>query len=328
LIETTTQPSRAPSFSVAVRDLTLVPKPEKKAPPPVQSDKNDDLSISAIPLELLSPVSPSLRLSVKDRDMPPEIASDGEGESGEAQYLHYEEKAVVPETPVPPSPRGKQAGKPRIAIIIDDVGIRATDTERLASLPTSVTFSFLPYAPRLQEQADRARETGRELMLHLPMQPLGRDNPGPDALMTNLSPEANMANLEKALDSFKGFDGVNNHMGSRFTSDTAAMTPVLKAIAAHGYFFVDSRTSSQSVGGKVAASLGIRYATRDVFLDDDESEASIQTQLAKTEKVARAKGRAIAIGHPHAETIRLLEDWIKKSEADGIEFVPVRELMK
>lgn len=220
---------------------------------------------------------------------------------------------------MPPLPPGVH---PRVAIIIDDMGVDYKRSLQMAALGWPLTFSYLPYATRVGEQTHDAAAHGHEIMLHLPTQPLGPANPGPNALTVNLSPEALQQRLLANLDAFSGYAGVNNHMGSRFTADTAHMTPVLEEIARRGLFFIDSKTIGNSVGRKVAEHIGMMFAERDVFIDDDMNPAKVRDQLAIIERVARKYGSAIAIGHPHDVTREALEAWLPTLKAKGFELVP------
>jgi uncharacterized protein len=219
-------------------------------------------------------------------------------------------------------------GKPgRIALVIDDVGLRPAHLADLLALPTPLTLSFLPYAPGVQGQVDRARANGNQIFLHLPMEPMGHDNPGPDALLTTLPPEEITRRVEKNLSAFTGYVGVNNHMGSKFTSTPQAMALVLPGLKARGVIFLDSRTYSKTVAEKMARDAGIPTLGRDVFLDDKIDRAAILRQLELTENIAARKGSAIAIGHPHPETLEILRTWIPAAKARGVVFVPAGALV-
>ena len=226
---------------------------------------------------------------------------------------------------IPPLPAGQ---KPRIAIVIDDVGLNAPGSARAVRLPAPITLSYLPYAPNLSEQTDGAKAAGHELLLHMPMEPVGHDNPGPGALLTSLPLDELRERFDKALDSFQGFDGVNNHMGSKFTAWPEGMEMVIGMLKERELFFLDSRTGPQSLGIKIAQQKSLPVIGRDVFLDDDMKADAVKLQLAETERVARHKGYAIAIGHPHPATLDALESWIPEAEKQGFEFVRLRELVK
>jgi polysaccharide deacetylase 2 family uncharacterized protein YibQ len=143
-----------------------------------------------------------------------------------------------------------------------------------------------------------------------------------------LSPQEVRARMVHALDSFDGFDGMNNHMGSRFTAYTAGMEIVIDELQKRQLFFLDSRTSAQSVGAGIAEKHGLPTISRDVFLDDNLAPDAIKAQLAVTERVAKRKGHAVAIGHPHDATLAALEAWIPEAEKVGFVFVPVHNLLK
>jgi polysaccharide deacetylase 2 family uncharacterized protein YibQ len=230
--------------------------------------------------------------------------------------------------PIAPEHEPVQGRKPEIAIVIDDMGLNLSGSQRAIKLPGYVTLSFMPYAERLDEQTAEAREAGHELMLHMPMEPIGREDPGPGALLTTLAPEDIRARFDHALGSFDGFDGVNNHMGSRFTAYAAGMNIVIEELQKHHLFFLDSRTSAQSVGETIAQKQGLPTIARDVFLDDSLTPIAIKAQLAATERVAQHKGYAVAIGHPHDNTLAALEAWLPEAEKRGFEFVPVHDLVK
>jgi polysaccharide deacetylase 2 family uncharacterized protein YibQ len=224
---------------------------------------------------------------------------------------------------MPPPVRPVKSGAPEIALVIDDVGLDIKGSERATELPGFVTLSYMPYATRLREQTREARDKGHELLLHMPMEPVGNADPGPGALLTSLTPDEIRLRFQTALASFVGFDGVNNHMGSKFTSDSAGMEIVVDELKQRHLFFLDSRTSPKSVGFSVAREHALPTLARDVFLDDEQSAKAIREQLDQTEIIARRKGYAIAIGHPHAVTLQVLEQWIPEAQARGYKFAPL-----
>lgn len=229
-----------------------------------------------------------------------------------------------PEVITPLVPSGH---KPEIAIVIDDMGLNISGSERAMRLPAFITLSFMPYAPQLRRETAQARTDGHELLLHMPMEPLGNYDPGPGALLVDLPPAEIRARFEAGLDSFTGFDGVNNHMGSKFTAWPDGMEIVIDELQKRHLFFLDSRTSPKSVGESIAREHGLPAIARDVFLDDDLTSDAIKKQLAETERVAQRKGFAVAIGHPHDVTLEALEEWIPEAEKDGFEFIPVKNLI-
>ena len=267
--------------------------------------------------------------SVQVKVIPPIIPDTESGKSTRGDEKSVTEDisqpALLPPDKLPQPGLGK--GGYRIAIIIDDVGLDLKGSQRAIHLPAFITLSFLPYASRLRDQSLDARHAGHELMLHMPMEPLGHADPGPGALILGLPQDEIKQRLDNALASFVGFDGMNNHMGSKFTADESGMKLVVSELQQRHLFYVDSRTSPQTVGESIARKQGLPTIARDVFLDDDESLTSIQHQLQQTEHVAQRKGYAVAIGHPHVTTLEALEKWIPDAQKRGFILVPVHSLI-
>lgn len=218
-------------------------------------------------------------------------------------------------------------GRPVIAVVIDDLGLNRRGTAALNQLKGPLTLSFLPYAGALEKQAAAGQSAGHELMLHMPMEPTGHEWPGPNALLSTLAPRDLVTRLRAQLLSFPGFVGVNNHMGSLLTAERAPMALVMAELASRGLMFLDSRTTAQSVAGDEARRAGVAHATRDVFLDNDVDLPSIQRQLRLAEQIARRRGSAIAIGHPHDATIEALRGWLPSLEQRGFVLVPVSTIV-
>ncbi len=216
---------------------------------------------------------------------------------------------------------------PAIAIVIDDVGVNVRQMEATLALPGQITIAVLPYAPNAAQLAREARARGHEVMLHLPMQPLGAENPGPHALTVSLSPAEFDRRLAWNLAQLDGYVGVNNHMGSRLTSDRPAMTKLLDVLRQRGLLFLDSRTGPRSVGTEISRSKGVPNLQRDIFLDHVITPENIRRQLQLTEAVARRNGFAIAIGHPHPATLAALNRWALDLEARGFKLAPLSAML-
>jgi hypothetical protein len=215
-----------------------------------------------------------------------------------------------------------------VAIVIDDVGLDRSRSRRAWELAGPLTMSFLPYAKDLGEQARAARAHNHELMLHLPMEPTGRQDPGPGALLVSLPDSELRQRTLAALDSFDGYAGVNNHMGSRFTAFRPGMETVLRQFRARGLMFLDSRTTPQSVGDQVAQEIGLPSIVRHVFLDDEESIEAVRRRLVETEAVARRQGFVIAIGHPHEATLQALAEWLPTVQGKGMALAPATAVLR
>jgi polysaccharide deacetylase 2 family uncharacterized protein YibQ len=220
-------------------------------------------------------------------------------------------------------------GHPLIAILIDDAGLNRRNTARLVDLPGPLTFAFMTYADDLQNQSAAAHAHGHELMLHVPMEPLDHGvNAGKNALETELDPAELQRRLNWGLDRLDGYVGVNNHMGSRFTAWEPGMALVMQELKRRGLLFVDSRTIAESVADRMAERYSVPHADRDVFLDNDEDGAAVAERLVDLEAVARKRGTAIGIGHPHDGTIAALAEWLPTIAQKGFVLVPVSTIVE
>ena len=219
-------------------------------------------------------------------------------------------------------------GAPVIALLIDDMGEARAWTLRAIALPGPVTLSFFPHAPDLAAQIGAARAAGHELMLHMPMQPEDEsEDPGPNPLLLGLDAPELERRAIAMLDSFTGYVGVNNHMGSRFTRDWPAMEAVLARVGERGLLFVDSRTAGESVGERVARSLDIPTARRDIFIDNDSDPVEIAARLAELEALARRRGFAVGIAHPRPQTLLALEAWLPGIVERGFVLAPISAIV-
>ena len=237
---------------------------------------------------------------------------------------HVEPAATTVTVPAPPA--GPVQGV-RVALVIDDLGTSVDELHPLEGLGVPVTYSVLPYGDQTPEVVSELRQRRAEILLHLPMEPRNGEDPGPGALLQGMSDEELKEKTLAALRAVPGAVGVNNHMGSKLSEEEGPMTAVLRILAARGLFFLDSRTSAQTVGYKVARELGVPAAERQVFLDGDPTPQAIEAQFQRLLALARTHGSAIAIGHPHPETLAALEREVPKARAEGYEFVPVSYLL-
>ena len=234
-----------------------------------------------------------------------------------------------PAASVSPQSSGSVPSGPQVAIIIDDCGYSEERCKVFLQLPIPVTLSILPMTPHGKQIEADADESGKPVMLHLPMEPDSSEaNPGPGAVTTSMSDDAVRAQVEADIDSVGDVPGANNHMGSKATSDPRVMRDVLGVLRERHMFFIDSVTSGQTVGEGLARDLGIPTAERDVFLDNQKDLKYILGQLKETTAVAKRRGTAIAIGHPNASTAQALAQAIPEMQAAGITFVPASTLVK
>jgi hypothetical protein len=226
-------------------------------------------------------------------------------------------------------PAPDTGGKPMIAIVIDDTGLDRVNSARVIALPGPLTISFMTYAEHLDQQSAAARAHGHELLLHVPMEPMDEAlNAGPDVLRTDLSPDELRSRLDWDLGRLSGYVGINNHMGSKFSRWPDGMALVMQALRARGLLFLDSRTIADSVGSKEAAAYGVPHADRDVFLDNDQNPGAVAAMLAELERIARKRGFAVGIGHPHPGTIEALEKWLPTLAQRGFVLVPLSAIVR
>ena len=220
-------------------------------------------------------------------------------------------------------------GRPMIAVVIDDVGLDRRRSLRAMALPAPVTIALMAYADDARDQAAAARRGGHELIVHLPMEPEnGTDYPGPNALLSGLPTAEFARRIEWNLSQFAGYVGVNNHMGSKLTSDPVAMAPVMAALKQRGLMFLDSRTSGTTKGVVVARRFGVPAVERNVFIDHDVSPIAVRTALIHVEDLAQANGFAIAIGHPKDVTLDALEEWLPEVKKRGFAVVPLTAIVR
>jgi polysaccharide deacetylase 2 family uncharacterized protein YibQ len=215
----------------------------------------------------------------------------------------------------------------RIALVIDDLGRSVGDLETIEHLGVPLSYAVLPYEEETPQVVAELHRQGAEVLLHLPMEPANGEDPGPGALRLGMTPDQLRESTVAALQEVPGAVGVNNHMGSGLSADERSMRTILGLLSARGLFFLDSRTSAQSVGYQVAIRLGMPAAERQVFLDPDVRPEAIREQFHRLLGLARARGAAVAIGHPHPETLAVLADEVPRARTLGYEFVPVSYLL-
>ena len=217
---------------------------------------------------------------------------------------------TILEKPAPP----KKVHIPKIAIIIDDIGYDKEVSLALCDLNSNITFSILPFAPFGKLISEKLYAKGSQIMLHLPMEPVEypRINPGPGAILSMMSPDILLEQLRKNIKAVPYIAGVNNHMGSKLTSRSDQMNQIFTILKKENLFFVDSRTSAKSQCKQSARLLNIKFAQRDVFLDNFQNTEYIAGQLKKLIDLAEKHGSAIGIGHPYQATLETLSKELPK----------------
>lgn len=241
-------------------------------------------------------------------------------------------KPVTPEISSRLVPEAQEVKNPRLAIVIDDLGIDRRRSREILEIAMPLTVAFLPYAARAESLWQMAHENGHEVWAHIPMEPrnLAEHNPGPGALYTSLTDDALAERLTTSLDKMKAANirGINNHMGSRMTADTRAMSVVMRVLSDHNLAYLDSRTVANSVGAELARIHNVPTASRHIFLDHVDDVEIIMEQLRKAETLAlRRSGGVITIGHPRDATLRALQEW-SQTRDPRVEIVPVSRLLR
>ena len=223
------------------------------------------------------------------------------------------------------------AGKPPqpvIAIIIDDMGNHGGWGEAALTIPGPVTYAFLPHTPHARRLALKAHALKKEVMLHLPMQSHEGNPLGPGALTLHMTEAAFKRTLLDDLNAIPYARGLNNHMRSLLTRHPGAMAWLMQGMRARGeLFFVDSRTTLETVARQLALEYGVPSASRDVFLDNDRSPRAIARQLEQLVKRARRQGYAIGIGHPYPETTQVLSEQLGTLQSQGVRLIPASEMI-
>ena len=215
------------------------------------------------------------------------------------------------------------SSRPKIAIIMDDMGGSLKTFQQLLDLDLAVTPAILPESRKATEGALLLQKAGREYMIHIPMQPKNFPtmNPGPHALLLGQSDTQTRQLVRQYMDLVPGAVGGNNHMGSSYTLAREPMHIVLEELKQNGQFFIDSKTIAGSVAFDEARKLGLPTAARNIFLDNEEDVRYIAQQIRKMVRISEDKGEVIAICHPYPQTLEALHQelpWLKQQQVDFV----------
>ncbi len=204
-------------------------------------------------------------------------------------------------------PTQAEQARPSIVLIIDDLGYNWPRSKRALSLHGAVTYGVLPHTPYSRQVAEQAQRYGKEIIVHVPMSSVHRYHPGPGSLSENLSRQHFVQVLNSNLQAVPHARGANNHMGSALTQNESLMSLLMQEIGRHELYFIDSRTSVNTVAASMAGLHNIKHLSRDVFLDNEQETDAIHRQFQRLLRVARQRGVAVGIGHPHRATLDYLE---------------------
>ena len=267
------------------------------------------------------------------------LTRDTETESGALLRLNYRSSGVITQSihiiaPIAVASskalKGEQqGGTGRLAIILDDLGQDRASAEAVFLLPYPLTISVLPNHAHSTEIAAAAHRRGYEVMLHLPMQSVGKETPEAQELHPGMAADDVPALFEEMMQSVPNASGVNNHQGSQATADAALMQELMPVLQKWNLFYVDSRTTAATVAYDTAQRDGVRCGFRNVpFLDDVAEVRAVRKQLELAFRGAREKGDAIAIGHPHAATLQALRELLPKAKGEGVQLVYASDVVR
>jgi len=237
-----------------------------------------------------------------------------------------QEKTDRPRTPIRPD--RPAAGLPRVAIIIDDIGYDRGLARKFMAFKVPLTFSVLPDSPFGDTLVKEIKAHGLELMLHQPMEPQEYPsvNPGPGALLSTMTADELIAQLERNLDQLPGVRGVNNHMGSQLTTESSRMYQVFSVIKKRDLYFIDSRSTADTICRPSAHMFQVPFAERDIFLDHFQEAAFMRKQFRLLAKEARKHGQAVAIAHPHRLTVKIFKEMLPELQKQ-VQLVPASEIV-
>jgi len=226
----------------------------------------------------------------------------------------------------PPALSPEKAALPRIALVMGGLGIGASSTsEALSKLPAAVTMGFAPYGTDLDRVVSRARGEGHEILLQLPMEPFDYpdNDPGPQTLLTSLSPEQNVDRMHWLMSRFQGYVGVTNYMGARFTATEPALAPVMREAAKRGLLYLDDSSSPRSLAGQIAGANSVPFVKATLVLDAVPNGSEIDRALLRLEALARENGVAVGVASALPVSIERLAQWAKTADSRGFLLVPI-----
>lgn len=263
-----------------------------------------------------------------ETEKPVDAKPAGEKSTGEKPASTIQDKpatTIIPAVPAEPPPQ--DTGKPKIALIFDDMGHDQQAAKKLQDLKIPLTFSILPYTAHAQAIAQNAPKH-IEIMVHVPMEAINGDSDSEQGVLKVDMTEAELAqSLRNSIGRIPNAKGINNHTGSKLTQQLVPMQVVMLVLKEKSMFFIDSKTSDKSVAKSTAAMLLVPTAERNFFLDHVADTATIKAQLYKAVSYAKKYGSAVVIGHPRPLTLEVVLKELPKLTKD-IEFVPASALVK
>ncbi|MEN8782127.1 MAG: divergent polysaccharide deacetylase family protein [Desulfobacterales bacterium] len=259
--------------------------------------------------------------------LPPLVKMRPQPTAGIRPFEVFPKEDRPPAVPLP-KPKPTAEALPKVAIIIDDLGYDRRIAQKFLDLDAGLTFAVLPLAPHTRLIAATIFKKGGELMLHLPMEPLEYPSvdPGPGALLSSMSADDLIAQLRENLSDVPGIKGVNNHMGSKLTAESARLYQVFSVLKQEGLFFIDSRSTAETLGRPSARLFQLPFAERDVFIDHVQDPDMIRLRVKELIQIARKNGEAIGIAHPSKTTLRILEEMLPMLKKE-VQLVPASHVV-
>ena len=216
---------------------------------------------------------------------------------------------------------------PILVVVIDDMGFNLSVAQHFLALAPNITVAIIPHSPHATAVAQMAHNKGHEILVHLPMQPINQQQAEPDALRTDMDPTTMQHLFVAAVQQVPHAIGFNNHTGSRFTSDRAAVQRFL-SIVPKSWLILDSRTSGTSQLASVAKDSGFKTLQRNIFLDNNKELTAILRQLEQCWLLARKQGYCLAIGHPYPETASAIQHFFQRHPLAKKQLQPISALIK
>lgn len=306
-----TKPSQPVLPQKQLQEKNITQKPEKSKTPPGAEVKTAKIPPSE---------KPTVYEIFPEKDLPPPMVKEVPPEV-----------AAIPPTKAPLKERTKVTlkGRPKVAIIIDDLGYDPYIAKKFVELEPKLTFSVIPHTPFQKKVAETIRINGGELMLHVPMEPneYPEIDPGPGALLTSMEPDQLIAQLIINLDTISDIRGINGHMGSKLTASSEQMYQIFTILKQRNLYFVDSLTTPDSVCKPSATLLKVPFAQRDVFIDHFLEPEFMRKQVHRLIKTAKKNGEAIGIAHPHKVTLEIMKELMPEIKKQ-VDLVPASQLVK
>ena len=222
-------------------------------------------------------------------------------------------------------------GVARVVIVIGGLGISQTSTqEAITALPPNVTLAFAPYGNSLTRWMQKARKSGHELLLQVPMEPVDfpKNNPGPHTLKAAADLEENLANLHWAMSRITNYVGVTNYLGQKMLQQPASLSPIFAEISKRGLLFFEDGSVKNTMGPGVAVKELVPYAKADILIDNVRSRSAIADKLNRLSEQAKRTGVAIGMGNAFPDTIAMVAEYARQAKRNGIEITPVSAVVK